>query len=174
MTLAQAILNVYDYPGTLESFCAKNKKLKILEINTAGSLTKFFEKMKNHVLAEYPEIDMLHLPYKEGSFDLVLHSDTLEHVELPIKALSECYRVLGKGGFMAYTVPPVVGRRNHRRTKKMKPSYHGAPGDDKGDYIVYTEYGDDLWVEPIMAGFNECRLTTIDYPSSVAISSRKH
>ena len=44
----------------------------------------------------------------------------------------------------------------------------------KGDYIVYTEYGDDLWVEPIMAGFNECRLTTIDYPSSVAISSRKH
>src|SRR5208282_3830755 len=41
---------------------------------------------------------------------LVIHSDTLEHVERPVRALEECRRVLAPGGRVCFTVPIIVGR----------------------------------------------------------------
>ena len=51
-----------------------------------------------------------------GTYDLVVHSDTLEHVPDPVRALQECRRVLRPLGACCFTVPIVVGRltRSHQ------------------------------------------------------------
>ena len=45
------------------------------------------------------------LPAEDGSFDTVLCTDVLEHLEEPGEALREAYRVLEPGGHAIYTVP---------------------------------------------------------------------
>jgi len=45
------------------------------------------------------------LPFKTGSFDLVLALDVIEHVEDDVHALTECHRILRTGGFLVVTVP---------------------------------------------------------------------
>lgn len=169
MTLAQAIMRCFSHNGTLHSFVGKRrlKHPRVLEINEAGHLNPILQKLKHHTLGSYPEVDIMQLPYADNSYDLVVHSDTLEHVSDPVKALRETLRVLKPGGFTCYTVPFVVGRETRRRTEDMSASYHGSPGNN--EYLVHTEYGHDAWTEVMRAGFSECRLVTLDYPASVAI-----
>src|SRR5690606_33616992 len=45
------------------------------------------------------------VPAADGSFDSVLCSAVLEHLNEPGAALSECLRVLRPGGYAVYTVP---------------------------------------------------------------------
>jgi len=51
----------------------------------------------------------------------------------------------------------------------MGESFHGAPGDQKKDYLVHTEYGADAWRDVIEAGFSECRIVSAEYPSALAL-----
>jgi ubiquinone/menaquinone biosynthesis C-methylase UbiE len=107
------------------------------------------------------------LPYPDATFDLVLHSDTLEHVEHPVAALSECARVLKTGGYCAFTVPIVVDRLTSSRAG-LPASYHGSE-ENPGDCLVHTEYGADAWKHVIQAGFQECRLIALEYPCALAL-----
>lgn len=45
------------------------------------------------------------LPYKDKSFDFVIASDLLEHIEDDVIAIQQMHRVLKKGGFLIITVP---------------------------------------------------------------------
>jgi SAM-dependent methyltransferase len=45
------------------------------------------------------------LPFAEGQFDVVLATDTIEHIEDDQKALHEIHRVLAPGGHVMITVP---------------------------------------------------------------------
>jgi ubiquinone/menaquinone biosynthesis C-methylase UbiE len=101
----------------------------------------------------------------------VIHSDTLEHVPNPIHALAECRRVLKTGGFLAFTVPVIVARLSRSRDG-LPPSYHGAPGENKGDYAVQTEFGADAWTYLLEAGFASVSLLSLVYPASIALLAR--
>jgi SAM-dependent methyltransferase len=146
--------------------------LDILEINEAGTLRAHLAKLPRHVTADYPAVDMHALPYLDASFDLVLHSDTLEHVPNPIHALTECRRVLRSGGSLCLTVPAVLGRLTRTRDG-LPPSYHGDPATASADYMVQTEYGADAWTHLVQAGFTSVTIHTLDYPSAMALSARK-
>jgi SAM-dependent methyltransferase len=169
MTLALSIMRCFGYKGLLKDFVREKQyqNLQILEINEAGSLTRFFTELPGHILKVYPELDMMSMTLADLSFDLVIHSDVLEHIKHPIRGLSECYRVLKYGGYCAFTVPIIVDRLTASR-EGLPPSYHGC-GDNRPDYLVYTEYGCDAWKHAIQAGFQECRLFSIDYPSAQAL-----
>ena len=112
MAIAYAILRREKFKGYLKDIVRTRKfrKKRILEVNEAAWLTPYLSKIPDHILAEYPEVDMQHLPYQDGVFDIVVHSDTLEHVPDPLAGLRECYRVLVPGGYCVFTVPMVVGR----------------------------------------------------------------
>jgi len=170
MVLAQAILFSFNYTGTMAQFVEERtfQHLSVLEINEAGDLSKYLACLPRRILVSYPEVDMLQIPFEDQTFDLVVHSDTLEHVSDPVAALAECRRVLAPGGICAFTVPIVVGRLTRSRNG-LPPSYHGAPGTYLEDYRVYTEYGADAWTHVMRAGFRECRIFSQNYPAAQAL-----
>lgn len=49
--------------------------------------------------------NLYHLPYADATFDAVILSEILEHVEDDVAGLREAYRVLKPGGVVAITVP---------------------------------------------------------------------
>jgi SAM-dependent methyltransferase len=49
--------------------------------------------------------DILDMPYADGSFDVVLASEILEHVPADDRAIGELVRILAPGGILAITVP---------------------------------------------------------------------
>ena len=173
VALAKAITNSYHYEGILSEFIdtPRAKGLKLLEINPAGGLTSILMPLEGHKLVSYPDYDMTKLAIESASFDLVVHSDTLEHVEYPITALSECRRVLSSGGRCIFTVPVVVDRLTRSRAG-LKPCYHGSQGETGSDFLVRTEFGSDVWKYVVEAGFQSSTFHCVDYPAGIAIEAR--
>lgn len=171
MTLADSIMDYYNYEGIFKQFPYSyfGRKLRILEINEAGSLHKILKSCKNYEFAEYPSIDIQNLPYNSCAFDAIIHSDTLEHVNSSNRGLLECYRVLKEGGVLFYTIPIIYGRLSKSR-EGFPDSFHGVQDETQGmDYKVFTEYGADFWVEILQAGFTSYSISTISDITSLAI-----
>jgi SAM-dependent methyltransferase len=171
--LAAALLDVLGGATLVECVASPaTTGIALLEMNEAGTLHSTLAKLPGHCLARYPEVDLLAMPYGEASFDLVVHSDTLEHVPKPEQALAECLRVLRPGGALCYTVPIVVGRLT-RSCEGRPPSYHGFPGVLAEDFRVQTEFGADAWTFPLRAGFTSVTIATIEYPAALALTAWK-
>jgi len=171
--LAQAIMNGFGCTRLFREFVADEsfQHLAVLEINTAGQLSQYLERLPNYTFVEFPDADMQNLEFEDGAFDLVVHSDTLEHVPQPVRGLSECARVLRTGGLCAFTVPIIVDRMTRTRDG-LPPSHHGTSENPK-DYRVITEYGADVWKDVVLAGFRECRFSALHYPAAIALTGVK-
>jgi SAM-dependent methyltransferase len=174
IALANAICAFLGVHSTLQGTSASDaaQALDILEVNEAGTLTPTLSRMGRYTYAAFPEVDMLAMPYGEGAFDLIVHSDTLEHVEHPVRALSECMRILKPRGAVCFTVPVIVGRLSRSRAG-LRPSYHGSSGALRNDYVVQTEFGADAWTYAMEAGFSEIAIHAVDYPAATAFLARK-
>jgi SAM-dependent methyltransferase len=172
MALSAAILREINFVGTFNQFCESLSNIKILEINTAGQLTQFLNKLQNHKLIEYPDYDMLDLELDSESYDLVIHSDTLEHIVNPERALSECRRVLTKNGKCIFTIPIIVDRMTRSRAG-LSASFHGQSGIELNDQLVCTEFGVDFWRLVLAAGFKSCEIYSLEYPAAMAIIAKK-
>ena len=173
IALANALRAFLDTQATLGEAAgsALTKNVSILEINEAGMLTPVLRRFGRYVFGAYPEVDMHALPYNDGTFDLVVHSDTLEHVPFPIHALAECRRVLRPGGALCFTVPLVVGRLSRSRDG-LPPSYHGRGESRSQDMAVQTEYGADAWTHLMESGFSEVSIHPVEYPVAVSFLAR--
>ena len=171
MALATAILRFAGAPGTLADWVRTDaaRALSVLEINEAGGVSAFLAQLPRREFALFPRVDMQALPHADGAFDLVVHSDTLEHVADPVRGLAECRRVLRAGGACVYTVPMIVGRHTRSRAG-LPPSYHGTPADGAG-YLVHTEFGADAWRWPLAAGFAEVRAVAVEAPAAHAFTA---
>lgn len=154
--LAKAILqseygfgqkSLYDWVNV-----ANKKKLRVCELNSCHKLHDTLMKLNNLTYAEYgtpSEQNIESLTYKDNQFDLMLHSETLEHINNPGQAMDECRRVIKSNGIVLFTVPIIWNRKTRQRAvienKQIKniltPSYHGFKTDD---YMVFYEYGRDV------------------------------
>jgi SAM-dependent methyltransferase len=174
MVLAKGILDRLGSSENLRKTAhnASFSGLKILEINNAGNLSPVLAGFPGHALIHYPEADMMNLRFDDGSWDLIVHSETLEHVPDPMTGLKETHRILRKGGACIFTVPIVVGRMTRSR-KGLKDSFHGDPKKPTSDYRVVTEFGADAWTFVIEAGFESCKIHVMDYPAGIAIEAIK-
>ncbi len=174
IALADAIRSSVGTDLTLQAFVGASlgNQLSILEINEAGNLSPLLQKLPGHRLAVYPEVDIHALPQPEGQFDFVIHSDTLEHVAHPIRALAECRRVLKPGGWLCFTVPTVVGRLTRSRAG-LRKSFHGNPEISSDEFIVHTEFGADMWSSVLQAGFSSVTIHAVEFPVALALSARK-
>jgi len=158
------------------------KSLRIAEINSCGALHKILSVLPDLKYSEYqpdrPDIsheDIQNLTYTDGEFDLVLHSDTLEHVPDIDRALNEIYRVLKPGGATIFTVPVVRdGRKtivraalksNGEINHLLPPSFHGGSYQKTCQYLVFYEFGEDFLSLLGNAGF---RITLLEHPANPA------
>jgi len=172
IALAKAIVDTYEFNGTLKEFVvSKNAStIRVLEINEAGGLTPILKCLPNHKFIAHPEFDMMNLNLSSHAFDLIIHSDTLEHVKDPVRALCECRRVLDCNGKCIFTIPVIVDRVSRTRIG-LPNSYHGSPNNNENSNIVYTEFGMDFWKYVINAGFTKCLMHVLDFPAAVAIEA---
>lgn len=171
--LARALLIAVGAAGTLEAYVAARTDAapSLLELNEAGTISPWLSRLPSYRFAAYPEYDMQRLPFADGEFDLVVHSDTLEHVLAPRRALEECGRVVSPHGAVVFTVPVVVGRLTRSR-EGLPASYHGHPGCRRDDYLVRTEYGANVWADVLEAGFASCQIVAFRYPAGLAFIAR--
>ena len=175
MTLAASIMKHFKYKGLLKDFVETEgiwQNIKMLEVNEAGMLTPYLSNLHGHIIAKFPEIDIMNLPYTNESIDSITHSDTLEHIDNSLKALQECHRVLKKDGVMFYTIP-IIHERLTKKRHNLNKSYHGVYTEKPDDYIVYTEYGADFYAEIFKAGFRDISVQTISDLSSLALVCKK-
>jgi SAM-dependent methyltransferase len=131
---------------------ANKNKLKVCELNSCHKLHDTLIKLNNLTYSEYgtdSQQDVENLTYEDNIFDLVLHSETLEHVSNPGTAMDECRRVLKSDGIILFTVPVIWTRSTRQRAKivngkiekTLPDSHHGFKTDD---YLVFYEYGVDV------------------------------
>lgn len=163
IALAAAIVAAAGAKGTLAAFVDSPAAahLQVLEINEAGTLSPVLSRMPGHRFRAYPDLDIQAMNFADGTFDLVIHSDTLEHVLDPARALAECRRVLRSSGVLCFTVPVLPGRLS-RNVSAGPVMYHGNPADPREDYRVHTDFGADVWNAVLAAGFAAVTLSRFD------------
>lgn len=172
LALAAAICGEYGFDGTLAEFCTPSRNLSVLEINEAANLAPYLGQMSGHKLLSYPQIDMLDIAFPDETFDMVIHSDTLEHIADPVRALGECRRVLKGDGRCVFTVP-IVAERKTRFRDGLIPSYHGGREQRDEAMRVHTEFGMDVWQIVLQAGFANCGIYALEYPAGLALIAKK-
>jgi SAM-dependent methyltransferase len=172
IALSNAIRNALGSDLLLQEIVEQRwaRSLRILDLNGAAAISPVLAQLPRYVRGDYPDVDMHELPYKTSQFDLVIHSDTLEHVPKPVAALKECRRVLRPTGRLCYTVPVIVGRMTRSR-EGLPKSYHGDPAMPSEDFVVQSEFGADAWTYPLMAGFPSVAINAVEYPAAQAITA---
>ena len=144
------------------------KNLKVAEINGCHKLHDKLKLIKNISYSEYgskestvKSEDIQRLSYDDDSFDLIIHSETLEHVPQPEIAISELRRVLKNEGVCIFTIPLIINRKTKKRAildsnKKIKylegKAFHGY---GRKDCLVYTEFGLDFINENYISIFQK-------------------
>lgn len=106
--------------------------------------------------------DVMNLSYADGSFDLIVSNDVLEHLPDPVRALHECFRVLKPGGTVLATFPFHSGSDTTKIRARLTgdavehllpPEYHGNPVSSDGS-LVFQDFGWDLIGTMRSAGFS--------------------
>ena len=187
--IAEILVSLYGPPGCASlAELTENptfRDLDIAEINTIGSIGSMhalLQRLPRLAFSDYrgPERlgqlvngsrneDICRLTYADASFDIVLSSDTLEHVPDFRAALAETRRVLRPGGRHIFTVPVVWSRSTTEARAHvggdgeiihlMPALYHGKgsgayrfiPVGD--DLLTFTEFGSDIVDHIRKAGF---------------------
>ena len=94
--------------------------------------------------------------FEDGSFDVILSLDVLEHVNEPADCFVDMHRTLAPGGLCIFTVPTEKGMVDSERLARFlpdgaeelyaSPEYHGNPISEKGALVTFR-YGYDFAVD---------------------------
>lgn len=124
--------------------------------------------------------DMTAITMGDGSVDLVLHQDVLEHIPDYRRALSETLRVLKPGGATVFTAPFFHERRQTNVRAAVLPNgglVHYAPEERHGDplnpegILAFYNFGWTLLDDMRAIGFQDVRLEYFYQPDQGIVST---
>lgn len=134
--------------------------LQIAEVNRLNAGHEYLATLPDLTYAEYPDEDIQALSYADDRFDLLITSDTLEHVADYRLGLRETRRVLRTGGRHILTVPLRPDLPVSQDRSGMDPIYHGAPPGPLAffrrpteDMVARHDFALDFVDEVATAGF---------------------
>lgn len=139
--------------------CPLLPELRILHLNQTNGLSPALESLGSvtetiyrpdrllgsQIDGKFNE-DMCRMTFQDDLFDLVVHSETLEHLSDYDRALDEVRRVLKPGGIQVYTIPLIFSRATRQRMARdasgrlvshLPPSFHGCDRE----FPVIWEFG---------------------------------
>lgn len=176
--LGRVLLDLYPVGAPVRSLAAwvqtaEARHLRVAEINRIEGVHDVLTSLPHFTPSDHSEganpgavvagirhEDLTHLTYPDATFDLVLTSETLEHVPDLAAALAEIERVLVPGGRHLFTIPllPTIPETFPRArladdgsiVDLAPPIRH--PGGDIG-WPVFTEFGADFPTLLHEAGF---------------------
>ena len=151
----------------------------VCELSSRGALAAYLRrKARSAATSEYfPDVprgalhngvrceDVQQLTYASASFDLVTHTEVLEHVPDDARAMAELLRVLRPGGAMIFTVPMHEGEHTVERARQhdgaieylLEPVYHLDLLRPEG-ILAFRDYGLDIVERLHAAGFIDARI----------------
>lgn len=158
----------------------------VCELSSRGALVSHLRRhARNVALSEYMEgvppgslrgevrcEDVEQLTYAEASFDLITHTEVLEHVADDARAFRELFRVLRPAGRMIFSVPlhEVGATRERARLRSgviehlLEPCWHGDPFRHGAGVLAFRDYGHDIAERLSAAGFVDVRIRVPDRP----------
>jgi SAM-dependent methyltransferase len=144
---------------------ARLEACDVCELSARGPLVAYLRRTARDVAASeyFPGIasgsmhegirceDVQNLSYADESFDLVTHTEVLEHVADDTRAFAELFRILRPGGTMVFTVPMHQGEQTIERARLrggnvehlLEPVYHTDPLRAQ-DILAFRDYGRDI------------------------------
>jgi SAM-dependent methyltransferase len=153
---------------------------QVCELSARGPLVAFLRRRARSVaLSEYfADVapggirdgvrceDVQRLTYADASFDVVTHTEVLEHVPDDARGFAELRRVLRPGGVMLFTVPMHGGEHTVERATLrgndlvhlLPPVYHTDPLRGHSGILAFRDYGKDILDRLGAAGFTEVAL----------------
>jgi len=105
------ILNIGTGHGVLEYFIKKKFGYTVETIDIKDEVEGYYGKRMKRLNIPQKACDLNReaLPYKDGSFDVVIFSEVLEHLLVsPLKPLLEINRILVEGGLLILVTPNVA------------------------------------------------------------------
>jgi SAM-dependent methyltransferase len=167
--LAQVVLSRYPAGRPVSSLKEwveqpEIQALAVAEINIIDGMHRYLTRLPKLAFSDFHDgtspgesangtrhEDLTRLTYPDAAFDLVLTSESLEHVPDLTAALGEILRVLKPGGHHIFTLPlfPDVAKTYARAvvradgTEEHRAPRLCHPWGDHG-WLVYTEFGADL------------------------------
>ena len=137
-----------------------SKKIKLLHFAPEAAFHEIFKKSNN---ISYDTIDLnsplakikadiCNLPLEDNMYDFILCNHVLEHIDDDIKAMSELYRVLKKGGIGIFQIPIDINR-----DKTFEDSSIKNPKERNkvfGQYDHVRIYGTDYYDRLRSVGFS--------------------
>ena len=171
------------------------RRLRIAEVNACGALHPYLKDHPNLYYSEWVphakpgEVhdgvrceDLQRLTYPDNYFDIILTSETLEHVPDPDRAWQEINRTLKSGGYHIFTIPVIPSQRQTIqraqlvegvRKDLLEPAYHGD-GSQEGMF-VYTDFGMDVVEKLNKIGLKtEVFYLNLEDDVAMIFRSRKH
>jgi SAM-dependent methyltransferase len=141
--------------GPLAAFLRKTAR--------SAALSEYFANVEPGALRDGVRCeDVQRLTYADCVFDLVTHTEVLEHVPDDARAFAELLRVLKPGGLMLFTVPMHGGLHTVERARLvdgriehlLEPVHHLDPLRHEG-ILAFRDYGSDILDRLREAGFIE-------------------
>ncbi len=156
----------------------------VCELSARGPLAAFLLRLADTVcLSEFCEgavpgsmhggvrcEDVQQLSYADASFDLCTSTEVLEHVPDDARAFAELHRVLKPGGVLLFTVPLTRAETTLERARLENgqvrhlhpPMHHGDPLRPGQGILCYRDYGRDIGLRLLAAGFAEAAILPPD------------
>ncbi|EKD26736.1 MAG: type 11 methyltransferase [uncultured bacterium] len=167
-------LRSYHLKKYLRQFCKNENKIKMLDVGCGlGYLTSVLGKdyfsagvdfdlhslqiNKNNGLQNMTQSDVINLPFKNNTFDVIICSEVLEHLKDgdDLNLLKELSRVLSEKGIILITVPSKHGVRTYSKLRNLGHSdpdgkeYHHRIGYASQDVRQLTDKTESLKINSI-------------------------